>query len=294
MFSALSGCAGLPRLPSTDGISVDLITTKVQCEMAEAYTKATPSGQAVLDKYAAGVKLELKVREENILGATAKLVVPVVPVATSSLTFDGGSSLDDTSYRYTTINISASMKAIHDKFLDLNGRLVSKCDGETGFAPTSLSLGLNQWIVESILAISKPENAVALDDMSYLLEFILVREANGSISFANTRFMPANINGDAKRTRDNTLTVSFTRIPKPPEPQKIVIVGYPAAPIKPPAEHQPLATPNHIPKLARPTYRTTPQESPALSPEVKQRLDYLNNQTKFNSVISPNSQIVPY
>jgi hypothetical protein len=308
MAFGLTGCAsipiGLPRPPSTDGISVPAITLALQCEMANAYSHVARSEQAKtnpalgreLDDYAAGVKLELKVREQNVLGSAAKLVVPIMPVKFDSLTVNLGPSLDDTAYRYTTLNFNVAMKDLKGKFLDKGGEPGARCTPEsTGFEPAQGSLGLGDWIAESVLALNGKSEAADLDNMSYLLEFILIRDAQGGVAFASNRLQNLGVTADSKRTRDNTITVSIAKVPGPPKPQHIVVDNQIAI-----ANQRDEA--GNRPQPARPRYQTPfslspPAQNPSktgLSLETKQRLEFLNNQQKFNSVISPNSQIIPY
>src|SRR5690242_19598665 len=67
----VAACAGLPRDPKQDGISVPMLVNVVQCELANGYRDAR--FHDAIDQFAAGVELNLKVTNQG----TAALVVPV-------------------------------------------------------------------------------------------------------------------------------------------------------------------------------------------------------------------------
>jgi hypothetical protein len=130
---------------------------------------------------------------------------------------------------------------------------------------------LGEWLEESVRALG-PKDAADIDSLIYLLEFTLIRAIDGGIQFKASR-LTAGAGASTSRTRDNTLTVALARRAGDPSPVHVVIDadnrGRPAR-----------AAPDGARRSRTP-------------PVVRQRLDQLIQTQRYNSILSPNIQIVP-
>ncbi len=245
------GCASLPERPSQDGISVAEIVTAVQCELANVYRA---SGHAKLfDEYTAGVELHLKVTNDLQGSASASWTVPI---SANTLTASVGPSFGDTSFRDASLKFNVPMGNLK-KDVRRDGTLNEKCQrGMTGLPQASTTLGLGDWLVDTANAVS--ENGVAdMTSSGYLVDFIVVRGANGSIGFKTSR-VNAIASLTPKNTVENNLNVGMLHNPAP----------------------------TALPAAAKASSRR-------VSPEIQRQLDDLLQRQRLNSIISPNSVILP-
>jgi hypothetical protein len=214
VLMAVSGCAAIPQNPNTHEISTRDIVQAVQCELAAGYVTDRLKFKT-LDKFAAAVDLELKVTD-TILGESG--VNFTIPHTGNILKVHGGASYSDKSYRYQKIGFQVRFDELGAKYLTLNdpqNKQIEVCNrATTGFSAANKTLGLTQWLVEALEAVNANDDASSVVKLGYILEFTLIRKADGSIGIITSRVDSSKLGLSLDNKKEHVLNVAVAKIDK--------------------------------------------------------------------------------
>jgi hypothetical protein len=206
---ALGGCAAVPEPPRHDGILVQDIVDRVQCELADVYTEPNRYGY-YLENWLARVTLELKVTYDALAGAPTVTALPILSAGTLSVPV--GPDLSDTSFRTANIVFDVHMRDLKPLHKNRVDTLMPNCSKPSGLPQAEASLGLADWAKTIALAAGRDDHA-SLYEAAYDLEFTIVRGVHGGIVFKATTVNIDAGSGLARKTSDNHLNVVFKNDP---------------------------------------------------------------------------------
>ena len=294
--SLLTGCAALPTPQTSRGVNVTAIVDATKCELASVML--VPERANEMKGWSAKVALDLKVLYDNSGGPSGTLVVPY-----SAGTVEASAGLSA-----TALSNRAGHLAYVVKLEDLIALPYGFCsDRMTGFPFAVNELGLGDWLKVAVESVSRKDDLVSLNELTYLLEFIVEQSVTGDVRIRPTvgpTTGSAGIGGRASAKDSNTLLVSL--VPPAPKPGTTVVkvVGWPPAtpaPVKKVEQKQSgqLSGSTEVPASGERTVvekqlkkRALRRPQQSVDPYTQQRLDDLQvKQRLFNSITVPRSTL---
>ena len=215
---ALCGCATLPSTPTTRGLEISQVVDAIQCELASVYYRA-PEISREMEQFTSKVELELRIL--NSTSATAEATV-LVPISAGMATVTPSGGFESSAGRISNLKFLVSMRALRKHLCATNDLTVFP----TTIAQAQSSLGLTDWLLASLTAIERKDQA-DLDTMSYAIEFIVSPKANGALGLELVNWTPKLAAGAGIKDTQ-TLNISFARNDGPPRPTLVKIVSWPA------------------------------------------------------------------
>lgn len=212
----IAGCAAVPAPPEQDGIKVENIVDRIQCELAGVFKDNDRKIAGSLRNWVANVVLTLKVVNEVSARPTVTVTPLLTPMITAgTLTVAVGPDFNDQSQRIAEISFD-----VHMRDLDPENRARSKnrmpdCSGQyTGLPQAAYGLGLRQW-ANTVAYASGRDDFAALAGAVYDLKFFISRGVHGGFVFEGTRVRVDATGNTATHDTDNHLLVTFAEDPLP-------------------------------------------------------------------------------
>lgn len=283
------GCAALPTPQTLRGVSVNAIVDRTKCELA---TMIGPNYDKSLGEWSAKVTLDLRVLYDNSGGPSLAAVIPY-HAGFVDLTGSLGGAAQSNRAGHLSYNV-AKLKDLAD----------IPCDLYTGLPQAPDDLGLAHWLRTAVSSVSRLNDKVELNELTYTLEFVIEQSATGEVrvrSVGHPTTGSAALGGKASAKDTNTLLVTLVKPASPPSASLIKIVNWPSVlrqseekKVEKPARHRrDRVKKGRKPAAIRPLDFNQPRTPPrTLDPYTQQRLDDVQvKQRLFNSITVPRSTL---
>ena len=215
----ISGCVGLPELPSEEFVPLDRVVDHVQCELQEAVRAVSQTQPQFAKEWNAGFNLTIKVVENAKVAPSLTWVVPLDPGETFRPGF--GATLDKRASHKNRLafRISSLEALLHDYVCP---EIVRTGD------PLLNGLGILSMLQRSLGAVG-PEDALIFDtptSIGQTIDFDVTAGASFTPGLALIRLVGLGSASTSRQTQ-NSLDIAFALIPtrEPAKPTEVIIVG---------------------------------------------------------------------
>jgi hypothetical protein len=203
LAALLAGCNSIPQ-PSHDGVEVQAIVNAIQCEIKEALD--SPYGEATFRNKLARTRLELKVIYEW-QNTTSLTINPLI--SGPAISVPVGTDIHDQSTRLAVLEFDTYINDLNSRHYTSAKYRTPVCGAYPSGMPPIGGLGVGAWMATVAGATGEPNDPVALHEVTYKLEFLLIRAANGGLTVKDARVSLDLAKQTFSKSLENVLYVTF-------------------------------------------------------------------------------------